>query len=325
MSFQKIAGVIGVACLSMLGAYADAVAQPYPNKPVRIIVPWPPGGSTDTIGRLLGQRMTPLLGQNVVIDNRAGGSGVIGIELATRATPDGYSLAIVESAHAVLTTMLARPPYNLQQDFAPITMIGTSPMILFINAAVPAKSVTELIALARAKPGGVMMAHSGHGSIGHLLIELMQQRSGARFTLVGYKGAAPALIELAGGQVQAFSATLASGAGTLKTGRIAALAVAGTKRLAVLPAVPTLAESGVPDLVAEQWWALAAPAKTPPDVIARLHRDSVAAVNEQTLRERVSELAVVPGSSSPQALRLFIDGEIKRWAQVAKDAGLKPE
>jgi tripartite-type tricarboxylate transporter receptor subunit TctC len=313
-------GLIALAALALA-----APARAFPTKPVRIIVPWPAGGSTDTIGRLVAQQLTPLLGQNVVIDNRAGGSGAIGIEFATRATPDGYSLAIIEVAHVVLSSTLARPPYNLMQDFAPITLIGTSPMILFVNAAVPAKSVAEFIALARAKPGAVLMAHAGHGSFGHLLSELMQQRTGVRFTQVGYKGAAPAFIELAGGQVQAFTATLASGAGTLKTGRIAALAVAGTKRLDALPAVPTLTESGIPDFVVEQWWGLVTPVKTPPEVLARLHRDSVAAIEHPLVRERVSELAVVPGTSSPQAFKLLIDAEIKRWARVAADAGVKPE
>lgn len=323
MNFRTIL-LIGATFLSLLVG-SQALAQAFPNKPVRIIVPWPPGGSTDAIGRLLGQRLTQLFGQNVVIDNRAGVSGAIGIELASRASPDGYTLAIIELPHAVLTTTLAKVPYNLLQDFAPLTMIGTSPMILFISTTLPAKTLAEFIALARAKPGNLLMAHTGHGSIGHLTSELLQQRTETRFTQVGYKGAGPAFIELAGAQVQAYHATLASGAAMLKTGRIAAIAVAGTKRLDALPAVPTLAESGVPNIVVEQWWGLVTVAKTPPDVLARLHRDSIAAVDDPSLRARVSELAVVPGSSSPQAFRAFIDAEIKRWALVAKDAGFKPE
>lgn len=313
------------AVLSTLGAGIDALAQPYPDRPVRIIVPWPPGGSTDTIGRLLGQRLTQLLGQNVVIDNRGGGAGAIGIEAASRATPDGYTVAIIEVAHALLPTTRARLAYNLQKDFAPITTIGTSPMILFVGATVPVKSVSDLLALARTKQGALLMAQTGNGSVSHLMSELLQQRTGTRFTLVGYKGAGPAFIELAGAQVQAYGATLASGSATLATGRIVALAVAGKKRLEVLPGVPTLSESGVPDFVVEQWWGLVAPARTPPDALARLHRDSVAAIADPQVRKRVSELGVEPESSTPQAFRAFIDTEISRWARVARDAGIQPE
>ncbi len=313
------------AVLSALGAGIDALAQSYPDRPVRIIVPWPPGGSTDVIGRLLGQRLTQLLGQNVVIDNRGGGAGAIGIEAASRATPDGYTAAIIEVAHALLPTTRARLAYNLQKDFAPITTIGTSPMILFVGATVPVKSVSDLLALARTKQGALLMAQTGNGSVSHLMSELLQQRTGTRFTQVGYKGAGPAFIELAGAQVQAYGATLASGSATLSTGRIVALAVAGRKRLEVLPGVPTLSESGVPDFVVEQWWGLVAPARSPPDALARLHRDSVAAIADPQVRKRVSELGVEPESSTPQAFKVFIDTEISRWARVAKEAGIQPE
>ena len=324
MDFRKVV-TVATLIVSALGAGMDAYAQSYPDRPVRVIVPWPPGGSTDTLGRIVGQRLTQLLGQNVVIDNRGGGAGAIGIETASRATPDGYTVAIIEVAHALLPVTRARLPYNLLSDFAPITTIGSSPMILFVGSTVPAKSVSELIALARTKQGALLMANTGPGSVSHLTSELLQQRIGTKFTQVGYKGAGPAFIELAGGQVQAYCATLASGSATLQTGRIAALAVAGKKRLDALPNVPTLSETGVPDVVVEQWWGFVAPMKTPPDALARFHRDSVAAINDPQVRKRIGDLAVDAGSSTPQAFRTFLEAELKRWARVAKEAGIQPE
>ena len=323
MDFGKLVTVAALI-VSALGAGMSAYAQ-YPDRPVRVIVPWPPGGSTDTLGRIVGQRLTQLLGQNVVIDNRGGGAGAIGIETASRATADGYTLAIIEVAHALLPTTRARLPYNLMQDFTPVTTIGTSPMIVFVGVTVPVKAFTDLVALARKKEGALLMAHTGQGAISHLTSELLQQRTGTRFTQVGYKGAGPAFIGLAGAEVQAYCATLASGSATLATGRIAALAVAGRKRLDALPNVPTVAESGVPDFVVEQWWGVVAPARTAPDALARLHRDIVASVNDPAVRKRIGDLAVEPQTSTPQAFRIFLEGEIKRWARVAKEAGIQPE
>lgn len=324
MYLPRIAAALAAA-MAALGTGPVAVAQTYPERPVRVMVPWPPGGSTDAIGRILGQRLAQLLGQNVVIDNRGGGAGLIGIEAASRATPDGYTFAIIEMAHVLLPATRARLPYDLMRDFTPITTIGTSPMILFVGSTVPAKSVSELIALARTKPGALLMAHTGSGSLSHFMSELLQQRTGTRFTQVSYKGAGPAFIELASAQVQAYCATLASGSATLSTGRIVALGVAGRKRIDALPNVPTLSESGVPDFVVEQWWGLVAPAKTPPGALARIHRDTVTAVGDPQVRKRIGDLAVEAGSSTPQAFRAFLDTELTRWARVAKEAGIQPE
>ncbi len=314
-----------VAAIAAACTAFGAGAQSYPNKPVRIIVPWPPGGSTDTLGRLLGQKLAPALGQNVVIDNRPGGAGAIGIETASRATADGYTVAIIEVAHALLPTTRARLPYDLMRDFTPITLLGSSPQIVFVGPAISVKSLPDLLAFARAKPGALLMAHTGQGSISHLTSELLQQRTGTKFTQIGYKGAGPAFVELAGGQVQAYAATLASAFATLGTGRVAALAVAGKKRLDALPAVPTFAEAGVPDFVVEQWWGVVAPARTPPEALARLHKEFAAALEDPGQRRRIGDLGVDPAPSSPETFRTFLGGELKRWAGVAKDAGIQPE
>ncbi|HEV7820517.1 MAG TPA: tripartite tricarboxylate transporter substrate-binding protein, partial [Burkholderiales bacterium] len=208
-----------------------AAAAEFPAKPIRVIVPWPAGGSTDTLARIVGQRMTTITGQTVVIDNRAGAAGTIGVDMAAKALPDGYTITIIEGAHVILPATTARMPYDLARDFMPLTLIGVSPQILFLYAGSPAKSLKDFIALAKSKPGEVTAAHTGIGSFTHLTIELLQSRTGTKFNQVSYKGAAPAMVELAGGQVQLGIFTLASAAGTLRTGRITPIAIMADKRL----------------------------------------------------------------------------------------------
>ena len=308
------------ALLPLLVAAAD-----YPTKPVRVIVPWPAGGSTDTLARIVGQRLTTLVGQPIVIDNRPGASGTIGADIASKANPDGYTITIVEVSHVLMPATTARLPYDLARDFAPLTMIGVSPMIVFINAAVPAKSLNDFIVLAKAKPGEIPVAHTGPGSFTHLVTELLQTRTGTKFNQVSYKGAAPAFIELAGGQVQLYIATLASGAGTLRTGRIKAVAITSDKRADALPDVPTLGELGMKDMIINQWWGYVAPVNVPGAIVTRLHKDLATAIDHPSVRERVTELAVDVGTSSPAQLKAYIAAELKRWAAVARDAGIKPE
>jgi tripartite-type tricarboxylate transporter receptor subunit TctC len=290
-----------------------------------VIVPWPAGGSTDTLARIVGQRLTTIVGQPVVIDNRAGAAGTIGVDMVAKAIPDGYTITIVEAAHVVLPATTARLPYDLARDFMPLTLIGVSPQILFLHAGSPAKSLKEFIALAKSKPGEITVAHTGIGSFTHLGFELLQARTGTKFNQVIYKGAAPAMIELAGGQVQLGIFTLASAAGTLRTGRITPVAIAGDKRVDALPDVPTLGELGLKDLVINQWWGYVAPASVPGAIIARLNKDLVAAIDHPSVRERVTELAVDVRTTTPQQLKTFIGGELQRWAAIARDAGIKPE
>jgi tripartite-type tricarboxylate transporter receptor subunit TctC len=313
------------ALFVVLLSSAAAMAADFPTKPIRVIVPWPPGGSTDTISRIVGQRLTAIAGQQVVIDNRPGVAGTIGADIASRANPDGYTITIVEASHVIMPATTAKLPYDLARDFAPLTQVGVSPQILFMHAGLPAKSLKDFIALARAKPGQVPVAHTGIGSFTHLMTEMFQARTGLKFNQVSYKGAGPAFIELASGDVHLYMATLASGAPTLRTGRVAAIAVASEKRIAVLPEVPTLAELGIKDMVVIQWWGFVAPVRVPGAVQARLHKDLVAAIDHVSVRERVTELAVDVSTSSPDRLKAFIAAELTRWAAVARDAGLKPQ
>jgi tripartite-type tricarboxylate transporter receptor subunit TctC len=302
-----------------------AAAAEFPAKPIRVIVPWPAGGSTDTLARIVGQRMTTITGQTVVIDNRAGAAGTIGVDMAAKALPDGYTITIIEGAHVILPATTARMPYDLARDFMPLTLIGVSPQILFLYAGSPAKSLKDFIALAKSKPGEVTAAHTGIGSFTHLTIELLQSRTGTKFNQVSYKGAAPAMVELAGGQVQLGIFTLASAAGTLRTGRITPIAIMGDKRLPALPEVATLAELGMKDLTINQFWGYVAPVNVPAPIIARLNKDLIAAIDHPSVRERVIDLAVEVRTSSPAESKAYITAELQRWATVARDAGMKPE
>jgi tripartite-type tricarboxylate transporter receptor subunit TctC len=310
--------------VASLLSLAVAAAE-YPAKPIRVIVPWPAGGSTDTLARIVGQRLTTLVGQPIVIDNRAGASGTIGVDIASKAIPDGYTITIVEAAHAVMPATTLKLPYDLARDLAPLTLIGVSPNLVYINAALPVKSLNDFIALAKTKPGALPAAHTGVGSFSHLALELLQSRTGTKFNQIGYKGAAPALIELAGGQVQIYMATLASGAGTLRTGRIAAVAVASDKRVEALPDVPTLLELGMKDMIVNQWWGYVAPLNMPAAITARLQKDLITAIDHPTVRERVAELAVDVRTTTPAESKAYIANELQRWATIARDAGMKAE
>ena len=312
--------VFACAILPLLAGAAE-----FPAKPIRVIVPWPAGGSTDTLARIIGQRMTTVAGQQVVVDNRAGAAGTIGVDMAAKAIPDGYTITIIEGAHVILPATTARMPYDLARDFMPLTLIGVSPQILFLYAGSPAKSLKDFIALAKAKPGEVTAAHTGIGSFTHLTIELLQSRTGTKFNQVSYKGAAPAMIELAGGQVQLGIFTLASAAGTLRTGRIIPIAVMGDKRLDALPDVPTLGELGMKDLVINQFWGYVAPVNVPAPIIARLNKDLVAAIDHPSVRERAIDLAVEVRTTSAAEFKSYIAAELQRWATVARNAGMKPE
>jgi len=318
-SFYRFAVLIS-ATLPLLAAAAE-----FPAKPIRVIVPWPAGGSTDTLARIVGQRLTTITGQTVVVDNRGGAAGTIGVDMAAKAIPDGYTITIIEGAHVILPATTAKMPYDLARDFTPLTLIGVSPQILFLYSGSPAKSFKDFIALAKAKPGEVTAAHTGIGSFTHLTIELLQSRTGTKFNQVSYKGAAPAMIELAGGQVQLGIFTLASAAGTLKTGRVTPVAIMGDKRLDALPEVPTLGELGLKDLTINQFWGYVAPVNVPAPIIARLNKDLVAAIDHPSVREKVIDLAVEVRTTSPAESKAYITSELQRWATVARNAGMKPE
>ena len=312
-----------VSCL-IASLALPAIAADFPSRPIRVVVPWPAGGSSDAIARVIGQRHSALAEQPVIIDNRGGGAGTIGANMASKATPDGYTILTVEGAHVVMPATTAGLGYDLARDFAPLTMVGIAPFVVFVHGALPAKSLAEFIATAKAKPGLVPAAHTGVGSLTHLTLEMLQTRTGVKFNQVSYKGAAPAVIDVASGEMHLYTATYASGAPMVRTGRVRVIAAAAEKRMALLPDVPTLNELGVP-MVVTQWVAYLAPAKVPGAIQKRLHKDLVAAIEDATVRERLGELAVEVSTSTPERLKAHIAAELQRWAAVAHAAGLKPQ
>lgn len=299
----------------------------YPDKPVRLIVPWAPGGSTDAIARAMAQRMGETLGQTVLVDNRPGAAGQIGTDAAAKAAPDGYTLTIVELPHAIAPAVVTKLPYDLLRDFTPITMIGTSPLILFASMGAESVDFKTYLRDAKARAAAPSLAHSGSGTVSHLAGELLAERTGVKFNMIPYRGSAPALTDVAAGTVSGHFATMASGASLLSAGKIRALVVTSAQRMG-LPAlknVPTLAEEGIKGLEINQWWALVAPATTPLPVIDRLRADALAALAHPGVKERLSSLGVDLKGSSRDELRSFMRAEAERWQAVARRIGLQPQ
>jgi tripartite-type tricarboxylate transporter receptor subunit TctC len=322
---RNAARIAGLLTAVLIGATNIAHAQ-YPDKTIKIIVPWAAGGSTDAIARTLAQRLTETMKQSVIVENRPGAAAAIGTNEMAKAAADGYTLGIIELPHAIAPAVVAKLPYDLQKDLQPVAMIGTSPLVLFTSASLNAKSVNELVAAAKAAPGTIALAHSGNGSSSHLAAEMLQQKTGTKFNLASYKGSGPAMLDVVGGHVQGHFATMASGLGPMKTGKVNAMAVAGEKRLATtLRDTPTFAEAGIKDFVVEQWWGVVVPKGTPAPIIEKIRAEVAAAVNHPQMQDRMKELSVEPRSHTSAQFAAFVDSEIKRWGEVAKTAGVKAE
>jgi tripartite-type tricarboxylate transporter receptor subunit TctC len=301
-------------------------AWAYPEKPVRLVVPWAPGGSTDALARAVGQQMATSLGQEILVENRPGAAGTVGLGQAAKAPADGYTLAMVELPHVLAPLLLKQVPYDLERDFKPVSLVGTSALVLFASATAPShESFGSWMAAAKAGAAPPALAHSGNGSLSHLASELLSRATGVSFNLVPYRGSAPALTDVAAGLVAGHFATIASASALMAAGRVRPIAVASARRLPVMPAVPTLAELGVKDMVLEQWWALVAPTGTPDKVVERLRTELMAALGHATVRERLRFLAVEKQPGTPADLTRLIRSERARWTQVAQAAGLKPE
>ena len=305
-------------------AGAPAWAQGYPAKPVRLVLPYPPGGGSDTIARPLAQRLSESLGQQVVVDNRGGGGGAIGMEHVAKAAPDGYTIVMALTAQLAVNPSLYRKlPYDPVKDFAPITLLAQGPYVLVVHPSVPAKSVKELVALARKRPNDLAYASSGNGSGGHLAAELLKSMTGGEMLHVPYKGGGPALVDLIAGQVQVLFSTWASGRGHIQSGRIRALAVSTAKRPRAIPHLPTVAEAGVPGYDAGVWYALLAPAGTPAKIVDRLNREVLGVLKSPEYSKLLFDSAIDPSGSTPQALADYIRSESAKWAKVVKAAAIR--
>jgi tripartite-type tricarboxylate transporter receptor subunit TctC len=303
---------------------SGAWAQAYPTKPIRLVVPFPAGGTTDILAREVGQRLSVTLGQPVVIDNRPGAAGNIGADLVAKSAADGYTLLMgTVGTHAINASLYAKMPYDHVKDFAPVILVAGVPNVLEVNPALPVNSVADLIKLAKAKPGQINFASSGSGTSIHLSGELFKTMAGVDMTHVPYKGSAPAITDLIGGQVQVMFDNLPSSLQHIKAGKLRAIAVTSAKRAPALPDVPTIAESGLPGFEASSWFGIVAPAGTPPAVIARINTDVNQWLQSSEAKEKLLAQGAIPTGGSPEQFATHIRAETDKWAKVVKASGAK--
>jgi len=313
-----------VGFVLVLACVAPAPAQ-YPVRPVSIITPTAPGGGADTLLRLIAQPLAERLGQPVVVENRAGASTMIGTETVARSAPDGYRLLMAVASLAINPSIYKRVPYDALRDFTPITQTGSLPNILVVHPSLPAKSVKELIAVAKARPGEIVFASTGAGGSPHLSVELFLLLTGTRMLHVPYKGSTPGVIDLIAGRVSVMMPGIVGAGPHVRSGRLRALGVTTAKRAAAMPDLPTLAEAGVPGYESVQWNGLLAPSGTPKEIIARLHKEVTAVLLTQDIRERLAREGTEVVAGSPEDFAAHIRAEMAKWAKVAKSAGIQPE
>jgi len=312
-----------ILALPLLLATVTATAQPYPSKPVRLVVPFAAGGSTDIIARTVGQKLNEMWGQPVVVDNRPGGSTVIGTDAVAKAPPDGHTLLITPAPFTIVPSLIAKLPYDPARDFEPITLINTTPLVVVVHPGVPAKSVKELVALAKRKPGALNYGSSGSGGSNHLAGELFNAMAGVKMVHIPYKGNAPALADLVGGHVDVVFNGLTSAMPLIKSGRLRALAVTSLQRSGALPDMPTLNELGLKGFQAVAWNGLTAPARTPRDIVGKLNADVLKVVRSPELAERLKAEGSDPVGNSPEQYSTFLREEIAKWRKVIQFAGIK--
>jgi tripartite-type tricarboxylate transporter receptor subunit TctC len=313
--------LIGLALLCP----ALAMAEDYPNKTIRLIVPFPPGGPNDIIARVVGQRMSEILKQTIVVDNRSGQGGVVGTDVVAKAAPDGYTIGIASAGALAISPSMEKVAYDTLKDLQPITLVAKVPEMLVVATSVPAKDLKELVALAKAQPGKLNFASSGPGSMPHLAGELLKLSAGINIVHVPYRGAAPAVNDLLAQQVQMVFLDLPILLPQIKAGKLKPIAVGAMQRVPSAPDVPTTVEAGMPNLQTENWYGMVAPAKTPPQIIAVLNKAAVEAMKDPTVVEKLSSQGANLIGDSPEHFRDFIDSETKKWAKVIADAGVHTE
>jgi tripartite-type tricarboxylate transporter receptor subunit TctC len=314
--------LVSTAVLMPLPALA---ADGFPDRPLRMIVPFPPGGSVDVVARIAGQKMTEIAGQSIVVDNRGGASGNIGSELAARAPADGYTIMMTTIPLVVNPSLFSKVPYDVVRDFAPISLIAAAPFVLAVHPSLPAKSVKELVALARARPGQLNYASAGSGTNLHIAAELFKNLSGTNIVHVPYKGGGPALSALLGGEAQLSFLGVVAVVPHVKSGKMRALALTATKRSAVLPDLPTIAESGVAGYEFASWYGVLAPTGTPAPRITKLHDILVRSLRSPDLAGRMATEGADIIAGSPQQFAAYLKTELTKWARVVKDSGLRVE
>ena len=299
-------------------------AQAYPAKPIRLVIPFPPGGPLDLAGRAIGQKLQDAWGQPVVVENKPGAGGNIGADAVAKSAPDGYTLVMgALSTHAVNPHLFAKMPYDALKDFAPVTLVAVTPNVLVVNPSVAAGSVKELIALARASPGKLAFASGSNGSAGHLAGELFKTLAGIDIVHVPYKGGAPAMQDLLGGQIQFMFDNLANSMAQMKAGKLKAFAVTTARRSALAPELPTMAEVGVTGFDISTWYGIMAPANTPPEIVRKLNAEIVKMLGSEDMREKLKVQGAEPAPMSPEEFGAFIRTEWTKYAKIVKDSGAK--
>jgi tripartite-type tricarboxylate transporter receptor subunit TctC len=323
MSLRRLGRIFAAAAFALLAA-APAAAQDYPTRTIKMVIAFPPGGPTDFVGRLLADKLKDLLGQSVIIENKPGAAGAIGAESVVRAAPDGYTLFLTTSGAVVITPNLRTDtPYDPVRDFAPISQVVGVTTTLVVRPDLGVNTAKDLAAMAKDKPGTLAFASTGVGSPPHLALELFQAAAGVKFVHVPYRGAAPAITDLLGGQVTAMFADAPVLMPHIQAGKLKAIGAASGVRNPMLPDVPTLREQGYADTVADNWYGLLAPARTPPAIIARLNQAVRAALDDPVVRDKLVKSGAIPAPTSPEEFGKFLKEELDRWGKVIRDHGIK--
>jgi tripartite-type tricarboxylate transporter receptor subunit TctC len=316
--------VIGIGALCLIAFATAAAAQTYPSRPLRFIVPFPPGGGNDIVGRIVAAKLSEGLGQQVVVDNRGGAGGTIGTEILAKAPPDGHTMLINNISLAVNHTLMKKLPYDTLKDLAPVSLVGRQPNIVVVHPGVPAKSMRELLDLARAKPGQVNYGSGGIGTASHLSTEMLKLMTKVDMTHVPYKGLGPALTDLIGGRIHVIISTMASALPHLKSGKLRPLAVTPAKRSSFFPEVPTMDEAGVKGYEFSTWYGLLVPAGTPKQIVDRLNAETRKALDSPAVREQFGRQGLEPVSSTPAEFAAYLRSEVAKWGKVVKASGARP-
>jgi tripartite-type tricarboxylate transporter receptor subunit TctC len=308
-----------------LAAFPALSQSPYPARPVRLIVPFPPGGGTDTMARGIAPKLSEFLGQQVVLENRGGAGANIGAEIAAKSPPDGYTLMLATITNAIGATLYHKLNYDLVRDFAPVTQLATTPHVLVVHPSVPVKTVKEFTALARSRPGQLSYSSSGSGSAAHLAGELYSSLTGTKMVHIPYKGGGPSMIALVGGEVSVCFATMPSAVGYVRSGRLRGIAVTTDKRSPSMPELPTIAETGVKGYEAGSWYGLSAPAGTPKEIISRLHTETLKVMALPDVKDRLFKAGFEVVTSTPEQFAAFTRDEIQKWGKLVKAANMKAD
>ena len=323
MSFIRLQRAALVAALVVASLCGTALAQSYPSKPIRLVLPFPAAGPSDIVGRAVGQKLSEQLGENVVPDNRVGAGGSVGIAAVTKAPPDGYTVMVVSAAIAIIPSLYANLSYDALRDLAPVARLATIENVLLVHPSVPAKTLRQFVTLARTNPGKLNYGSGGPGTTNHLANELLKNLEKINMVHVPYKGATLATVALIGGEVDEVIVSVASAMPMIQTGKVRPLAVLSERRVATLPGVPTAKESGVDDFLMSIWYGMFAPAGTPREIIARLNREIMKALESPAMRERMAAAGIDPWPGTPEQMTVLLRSETARFAKIIESAGLK--